>query len=476
MASRIYSTYITSRASLVGNPEGRGSSSTTDQRFVNFYPEIISSPAGGDPMFNLRQRAGLQYYSKVTTGTGRGIYYYNGSLFYAVGNELYRNGSPFQTLSTSSGTVGFTEYSSDTTLYLFVVDGVTGYLIDKNNVVTTITASGFPTPHLPYPVFLDGYLFLVQAGTADVYNCDLDDPSSWQAGNFITAESYPDPITALVRQNNYVVAVGATTVEFFYDSGASPGTPLASNAGALQQVGTAAAGSVTQVETQVIFVGQSQTGGRSVWSLDNFTLSEISIEPVCQSLDDEGLNITSANAFCIRSMGHKFYVINLTSRTWVYDFNEQMWHEWANSIDQGVFNCNYATDHPTGSAFMLDDTTGIVYKFLDSISTDATSDTTSNNIISTAISARQDMSTYDRKFMNRLTIVGDSIAGQSCQLSWSDDDYRTYTSPRTINISDTMPTIAQLGAFRRRAFKLVYSGGIPWRVQGFEVDYNMGTR
>lgn len=32
---------------------------------------------------------------------------------------------------------------------------------------------GFPTPHVPTPVFLDGYIFLSKANTADIYNSDL---------------------------------------------------------------------------------------------------------------------------------------------------------------------------------------------------------------------------------------------------------------------------------------------------------------
>jgi hypothetical protein len=478
-ANPYYSTYTTKRVSFVGNPEQRtGASITKDQIFINFFAEAKKGIEGNK--FYLEQRGGLQYQLGTTSGQGRGIYYWNGSTFYVVGNTLYRNGSSLQVLSTSTGAVGFQEFANNTNQnFLVVLDGISGWVIDSSNLVTQITDADFPTPHVVHCGYIDGYLVVAKQGTADLYNSNLLDPLTWTAGDFITAETFPDPVLAVCRQNNYIVAVGSQTTEYFYDTGTFPGTPFARNSAALHQIGIAAPDTLSQIEEQVVFVGQTQMGGRTVWVFNGFNPTEIGTEPVRQSLDHEGTNLVNAKAFCIRSKGHKFYVLNLTNVTWVFDFDSQMWHQWADYTGTAKFNCDYASDYSTGYPLLLDRATGYVYTMVEGISTDATSPTSTANITSVAISEKQDFGSMNQKFMHRFALICDVPNGNnstSCTLYWTDNDYQSYSSGRSIVISDTMPTITQLGMFRRRAFKLVYSGAYPLRLEGFEVDINNGSQ
>lgn len=474
-----YTTYSTKRIPFVGNPEQRtGASITKDQIFINFFAE--ESKGQGGNKFYLEQRAGLVYQLGSVAGEGRGIYYWNGSTFYVVGNTLYRNSTALQVLSTSTGAIGFQEFANNTNQnFLVVLDGISGWVINTSNVVTKITDTDFPTPHVVHAGYIDGYLVVAKAGTADLYNSNLLDPLTWTAGDFITAETFPDPVIAVCRQNNYIVGIGAQTTEFFYDAGTFPGTPLARNAAALHQIGTPAPDTLAQIEEQVVFVGQTQTGGRTVWVFNGFNPNEIGTEPVRQSLDNEGTNINKARAFCVRSKGHKFYVLNLTNVTWVFDFDSQMWHQWADYTGSAKFNCEFASDYSTGYPLLLDRTKGYVYLMIEGIAQDATSPTTTANITSVAISDKLDFGTINHKFMHRVSLICDVPYGDnltSCTLYWSDDDYQTYSSGRVIKISNTMPSITQLGMFRRRAFKLVYSDAYPMRLEGLEIDINMGSQ
>lgn len=471
--------YNTKRISFVGNLNQRtGYSTATDQRYVNFYPVDVKAIDG--PSFYLEQRAGLVYQQGTVAGEGRGIYYWNGSTFYVVGNTLYRNGTSLQVLSTATGAVGFSEFANDVNqTFLIVLDGTSGWVIKQDFTITKITDADFPTPHCVHAGYLDGYLVVAKVGTADLYNSNLIDPLLWTAGDFISAETFPDPIVAVCRQTNYIVAIGTQTTEFFYDTGEFPGTPLARNSAAFHQIGSPAPDTLAQIEEQVIFVGQTQTGGRTVYTFNGFNPSDISTLAVREALDAEGANINKARAFCIRTKGRKFYVLNLTNVSFVYDFDTQVWHHWADYTGVGRFNCDFATDATTGSPILLDRTTGYVYVLTEGISKDATSPTTTANITSIAISDKYDFGVMNNKFMNRLSLVCDVPNGNnvvSCQLSWTDNDYQSFTTPRTIPISNTMPVITQLGMFRRRAFKLVYSDAYPLRLQGFEVDINLGIQ
>jgi hypothetical protein len=74
--------------------------------------------------------------------------------------------------------VRFSEFISATSVKsLVLVDGVRGYVYTTNASGTQITDADFPTPHVPFPVFLNGRLYLAKAGTGDIYNSALDDPS-----------------------------------------------------------------------------------------------------------------------------------------------------------------------------------------------------------------------------------------------------------------------------------------------------------
>jgi len=257
-----------------------------------------------------------------------------------------------------------------------------------------------------------------------------------------------------------------------YDVANPTGSPLGRHDSAVQQFGTAARDSVVQTEVEVIMIGETNNGGHTVWTIDGFKATEIGIPAVKSALLQEGANLPNAQAFCIRVSGQKCYVICLTNRTLVYSFDTKMWHEWGTS--GGAFLCSHGTDGPNGSAYMLDKTNGNIYTMDETIFTDAG---TAINCVFT--SAKLDFDTINRKFMYRLSIIGDvpdsSGADIAVSVQWSDDDYKTFSSARTLNFNADLPKIDQLGQFRRRAFKLTYSLPHLLRLEGLEVDINKGS-
>jgi hypothetical protein len=474
-------TYLSQEISFVNTPQARtGTTTNKDQRLVNCFAETVRGTRQQKPKVFMTQRAGLQFSHNTAAGVSRGLYYFNGSVWSAVGNQLYRNSTPVQTLATSTGTVGFVEYAGSSSFprNLIVLDGTNGWVIDTLNVITQITDPDFPTPHIPSGAYMDGYLFIVKAGTADIYNSNLDNPTAWTAGDFITAEMFPDIVITLIRQTDYIIAVGTNTTEYFYNAATFPGTPLARNPAAQHQIGTVSGDTAIVSEEQVIIVGETQLGGRSIWVFEAFKPIEIGTEEVRASMDAEGIAIAAAKLLCVRSMGHRFLILQLpsTARTWVFDFEEKLWHEWKNYNLTQPFPCDYMSSHPSGSAYMLDRTSGVVYKFTDNTGTDYVGGVL-QPITFQATSEKVDFGTMDRKFGKRFTLMCDVPAPNlTFSIEWSDDDYQTWTTPRSIPISDTMPTIHQLGQFRRRAFKLTYSQPYPIRVESAEFDINMGNR
>lgn len=474
-------TYKTMRINFVGNPQSRnGVSINKDQRFVNIFPEVVKTVETDTNEYYLKTRAGLEFQLANVPGEGRGLFFFNTHWWVAVGNQLYRDGVAVQTLSSSTGKVGFTLYNG-TYDALIAFDGIAGWVIKTDNSITKITDVDFPTPHLPTPVFIDGYLLCVKAGTADIYNSKLEDPLDWDPANVITAEMYPDMIVSLVKNKNYVCAVGQKTTEFFYDAGIASGSPLARNDSFVQQIGTPSLRSIVNTHQDLILVGVTSQGGRTVWVMNGVKLTEVGIEPVRQALDAEGDNLVNCSAYTTRSKGHEFYVLNLTqsNRTLVFDVGTKVWHEWANASGVGVLPVEYGADSDTGSSYLLHSTNGNVFKLLDGVATDEYTSGVLTPITSSITTTKLDFGSLNKKTCSRFSLVGDSPNGSTpttCTVEWTDDDYNTWTVPKTLTITDIMMTITQLGGFRRRAFRIIYNQPYTLRLTGFEVDINVGRR
>jgi len=532
----VVSTYDTKRIHFLSNPLQRSSDANQDFRLVNMMTEMVASAQTTRQY--IKSRPGLNLTFQTTAGVSRGFYYWvfggTGFAMSVVGNKVYSNSTLVLTLATSTGDCGFTEFvHSDAADQLILVDGVDGYVftsptaytkisIDNtaiwtgthayisNDLVRPTTSTGliyrctvagtsgsteptwpttegatvtdgtvtwvseafaFPSPHVPAPIFMDGYLFLAKAGSQDVYNSNLDDPFNWTPGDFFTAEMYPDRIVTLSKNNNYLYAIGTNSVEYLYDAANPIGSPLARQQGAVQQFGCTAAGTAVQTEKQVIFVGKTGNGGYTVWTIDGFNATEIGIPAVKYSLLAEGLNLVNANAFCIRVAAQKLYVLCLSSRTWVYSFDTQMWSEW--DSNSNPFICDFGSDGPGGEAYLLDKSSGNIYIMDETFLTD-----NGSPIICSVTSSKLDFDSMNRKFMSRLTIIGDVPDNSltSVNVQWSDDDYKTWSANRALNFNADLPSLFQLGTFRRRALKLTYSAPYLFRIEGIEVDINKGAR
>lgn len=531
------STYETKRVNIISNPQQRLADVFYDYALINFMPDVVESPVTGQKRISVKNRPGMVPFTSSSPGEGRGIFYWDQftALVHVIGNTVYVNNTALITLGTSTGQVGIAEHvDQDAQHTLLIVDGVQGYVLTNTTtyfpvvpatrlnshaytlgsavspatvnqycydcttagttsatpptwpttvgatvtdgtVVWTCREMAFPSPHVPTPIFLDGYMFLAKKDTQDIYNSDLNFPLHWSAGNFVSAEMYPDKVVALSKNNNFLYSVGGQSVQFFEDTANPTGTPLSNVPGAVLQFGCPAPSTVVQTEEDVILVGSTGNGGRTIWKINGFKAKEISIPAVCQALDAEGSNMSSAIGTCVRVMGQKLYVLNLATTTWVWSFTTQMWSQWSGS-PTGKFLGAYTTATGTSDAnpIWLGKTDGYVYTMYDHVYTD-------NGLAYTCalVTEKLDFDTINRKTMSRFCLIGDiantGTTSQSFTISWSDDDYRTWTTPRTLNLIGDLPSLRQLGDFRRRAFRIIHQGGQQIRLDEIEVDINKGS-
>lgn len=481
----------TTRVQLLGNPTNRNTNTDTDQRFVNCFPEISTDPITSENKTYLIARDGLNVVD-VNNHTAiteiRGGLVWNNAIYWIGDNTVYKgtqygtgntvSSTSIGTITTSTGSVGFVAWKAATD-YLVLLDGTKGYYISTADAITEITDVDFPTPHLPCPVVLDQYLF-VQKTTGEIYNCDVGDLTSWAATSYLTPESYPDGCVGIARQDNLLVSLGTNSVEFFYDAAnPTPGSPLGKYQQSILQYGCASFNSVSTEEGTLIFVARSETGEKFVVSLDATKDSMISTPVINRVVTNEHTDISSCYAFVCRMAGHKFYVLQLPSqsRTLVYDLETKYWHEW----ESDIFGTGMT---PVQDSFEFKDQIvylssvpllGAIIRSFPDYYQDINGSL--NVLVQTT---RMDFDTTKIKFIQRAEIIGDFMdlieGTYPISMSWSDDDYQTWSTPRTSEVTGRM-LFTQLGSTRRRAFRIFWTLGECFlkRINALEIDFTVGT-
>lgn len=416
-----------------------------------------------------------------------------GYIYWAVNDKIWRyNGVTVSLIATMAGgttgsinSVGFCLFlNSSGTRYLMINNGAELWYHDVTTSSSTkVSDADYPTPTSPHMVFLDGYLFVIKSSTGDIYNSDLDDPTAWTPGNYVTAEINPDFALTLAKVKNYLVCFGTDGVEFFYDAANTSGSPLGRNESFYKPVTLQS--SVCNVGDALYFIGRYPNQSSRVFRLDGNSIQEISPSWVNRYLSrligvsfGSSVVTNTSLVFAFSSSGHHFIGINLnTDFILVYDINEGFWYRWSFGPD---FNTNNnriegAVKQTTGDETLL--ITGGQVNFL-SLDDFTYRDSLTNF---TCSYTSQDFTgdTFNWKMCHRVGLHCDypSTGGATSNvtISWSDDDGNTFTTPRNLSVTTNNPYITQCGRFRTRNWRITYSDNYPFRMWGMSMDLNVGN-
>jgi hypothetical protein len=81
-----------------------------------------------------------------------------------------------------------------------------------------------------------------------------------------------------------------------------------------------------------------------------------------------------------------------------------------------------------------------------------------------------------RKFMHRLSVTGDqAVSTDNLTIDWSDDNYQTWSTSRTLDMSAKDPRLTALGSYTRgRAFRIKHTSALPMRLNSLEFGLDGG--
>lgn len=477
------STYQKSRViPLMESLDNRTTSTSKDKDYLNCVFEIVQNIESRGIDVWVAKRPGITQYGSSLSAPVRGLYYWESAdkLFVANDNDIRvitaSTGVTVTNLSnvfsTTSGTVGFTEFLyEDTSVKIVATDGTTMITIDSANTVVTVADADMPV-HLPYPVFLDGYIFVLKAGSGDIYNSNLNNPTAWTAGDFITAEIDPDYARVITKINNYIVVLGQNSIEFFYDAGIATGSPLQRNDSPVKFNGYI--GGFAQEGNIVYFVGNTNKGSPTVYELKEFTLTDIGSPSVKKRLQNAALVTGTTRGVVVSAQGRSMYVMTITGDvTYVYDPMVKQWTRWGYRTTESMDILHAVIIRTSDSWVTVLGRSG--ENMIDSMDPENVQDNSSPFTVR-IVTDNIHFDTWNQKFMSRLIVHCDKPNGSATlSVSYSDDDYQTYSTARSLELYQDLPSLTGLGRFRRRAFKLEYAGTRAIRFKQLEVNYNIGA-
>jgi len=336
----------------------------------------------------------------------------------------------------------------------------------------TLDSPNFPsTTKLKGVVYLDGRLYVMDSDAAIYGSKYTDDPTVWDPLNKIVARVEPDKGVGLAKQLAYVVALKEWTSEVFYDAGNSTGSPLAPVAGAKSPYGCVSMDSVVEIDDVLYWISSNRTVSPQIVSMEDLRVRVISTTSVDRQLDQA--DFSEVFAFGFKHGGHKFYCVTIKNEnlTLVYDISQGLWYQWTDYLE------NYwpivgETFSPTSLHVVQHETNGkLFYLEGDYEYPDDAGEIFPVDIVT----PRADFSIDRRKVCNQMRFNADKVANSTLSISVSDDDYQTWSSPRTVNLDHKRPILSQCGTFYRRAWWIRHQAATAFRITSIDLQLDIGT-
>jgi hypothetical protein len=297
-------------------------------------PSLSQRSLIGTPGIELLATSGTS-----TTDANRGSWDLAGIPYFVNGTTLYRldrsypSGVETFTL-TSLGTIagsGRVSMADNGTQLMILVPGGNGYIYTVAGGLVAISDLDFTANGNPqYVVFIDGY-FACSTDTKKWIVSSLNDGTTWDALDFSTAESDPDPIVAPIVHNNQIYLTGSETTEAFQNLGGS-GFPF-QRSNIFLDKGCFAAATLISTNQRFFMVGGGKDEAAAIWMYQGGQFTKISTIPIDDIISNY-TDTTLATAFSLAwgARGQYYVAFMFTDRAFIYNITTGKWHEQKSGI------------------------------------------------------------------------------------------------------------------------------------------------
>ena len=462
---------------------------TTDALMVNCFVEKTDN--GGA----IVKRPGTQYVS-VAVGTvpvAQGQFAFLNKQYYIVNDNIYPSGNtgaavPIPIVSlTVAGSPYFFISTVQAGAPNTILENAIGELWTFNGTVTVkVTDANYISAQVaPGMAYLDGVYYAMRLN-GQVIGSAINDPTTWPALDFAQADVTYGGGISLQRHLNYILAFYEKGLQVYWDANAAPNTQgiaLLPVLSASFRTGCFSAQSIVELQDICLFMSLSTQSGVQIQMMQGLQLQVVSTPFVEKILNNTNLEKTSPGiwSFGIITQGHQFYVLTLTplNVTLVCDITMNTWETWS-SVVGGVeqfftgrfyLSGNDQSGLPVLDGDLLQDIeTGRQMQMVGNVFVDAT-----GPINVTAITPPYDWNTSNWKRFNQMAQLADSI-NTTIGVSFSDDDYQTFSSPRDIDLNGPRNQLRRCGESRRRIWKMFHQDNTPLRLYEMRMDMDIMNR
>jgi len=376
---------------------------------------------------------------------------------------------------------------SDPTNVILMTDAVFAGIANGNPATGTLSSGG---------AYLNGKAYIITTD-AKIYNCDTEDPLTWSATAFITAQRESDGGVSLVKHHDHLVAFGTRTIEFFYDAGNSSASPLSRRSDIYHSIGLLSGDTIFMEDDVIYGIGSHRTGGLFPFRMVNMKIEPVGSDTLSSFLTNaritESLNILGSGFTASRKT---YYVITLYRIQTVIVpqltlvMTGSGWGEWETETG-GLTNFplvdwNLRTGETprSGEGIMTNgdmvtiqdnlvptDTLVATGYFVDATVLDGyvvETGAEGNNIEMIVRTGLIDYDTTKWKNDTAVEIVADKTStSQTATLKWSNENSDSWNTGRSVETSKRR-ILKAMGRFQRRNYELTYSGGEQYRVEGLD--------
>jgi hypothetical protein len=339
-------------------------------------------------------------------------------------------------------------------------------------VATVATPSGALVPGLAN---LDDTVYVMD-NTATIWGSNVGDATTWSGLNFIQALDEAGAGVYLAKHHSYVVALKSFSAEFFYDNVNPTGSPLNEVPNSTIHWGCADPYTVQVLGNQLFWLACERKGAPFIAMLDNMQPIKVSTPGIDKMLGDAAGTFTS---FGFRnSSGHQHYGITSLTQgfTLVYDIGEKLWSQW-NSPGSAYFPFTFAVVQPNSSTIanllLLSSTDPTKAATLYQMDEDFTTDVAGSFGVD-IYTPNTDLGTRRRKVMMRMDFLADQQPAY-LQVRHSEDDFKTFSQFRQVDLNQKRPNLTNCGTFRRRAYHMHHNAPYALRLEAVELDVLLGA-
>jgi hypothetical protein len=347
--------------------------------------------------------------------------------------------------------------------------------------------------------FLDGFAFIMTSD-GKVYNCDLNDVTTWGAGSYIQASNYPDGGVGVVRYKGSILAFGNASIEPMRNTGNAAFSPLSTSSEASIKIGAKHAQGIFSFEDEIYFVGLSEAGQAAVYKLGAEGLKKVSSQYIDYTIaalrrlsGDAIIRLTGA-----RILGSTLIFVNpgddsvytaFDNAVFVYDAGAELWSHWTFSGGANTLAIYSAAVYPSLSRLITCGREGSVYtmRFGDTgVYLDAATDVSTGTAIPFEIAVGPlDLGTGKRKFIKSVALGGSDIQASGTSTitlktanAVSSGNYTdgSTIATKTVDVTSPQPIAYRCGSYKGGAmYHITDTNAQPWRARELVIDADVGA-